>query len=117
MTSAAASAPFTPFSGPFAIGTLSAPGETRFPGLVTPEGRALDLRTALDDPALTTLTLLERWDEELPRLHTLAGDPTRGWRPLADLAVHAPVEPRQIFQSGANYRRHVIDLAVAHRAP
>ncbi|WP_406221486.1 hypothetical protein [Streptomyces canus] len=64
MTSAAASAPFVPFSGPFAIGALSATGETRFPGLVTPEGRALDLRTALDEPALTTLTLLERWDEE-----------------------------------------------------
>jgi 2-keto-4-pentenoate hydratase/2-oxohepta-3-ene-1,7-dioic acid hydratase in catechol pathway len=117
VTSAATSAPFTPFSGPFAIGTLSAPGETRFPSLVTPDGRALDLRTALDEPALTTLALLERWDEELPRLHTLAGDPTRDWRPLADLAVHAPVEPRQIFQSGANYRQHVIDLAVAHRAP
>ena len=117
MTSAATSAPFTPFSGPFAIGTLSAPGEAGFPGLVAPDGRALDLRTALDEPALTTLTLLERWDEELPRLHTLAGDPPRDWRPLAEMTVHAPVEPRQIFQSGANYRQHVIDLAVAHRAP
>ncbi|WP_405531815.1 hypothetical protein OG426_05375 [Streptomyces canus] len=64
MTSAAASAPFVPFSGPFAIGALSAAGETRFPGLVAPDGRALDLRTALDEPALTTLALLERWDEE-----------------------------------------------------
>ena len=64
MTSAAASAPFVPFSGPFAIGALSAAGETRFPGLVAPDGRALDLRTALDEPALTTLALLERWDGE-----------------------------------------------------
>ncbi|WP_338900448.1 fumarylacetoacetate hydrolase family protein [Streptomyces sp. TG1A-60] len=117
VTSAAASAPLIPFSGPFALGTLSAPGEARWPGLVAPDGRALDLRTALGEPALTTLALLERWDEELPRLHTLAGDPTRDWRPVADLVVHAPVEPRQIFQSGANYRQHVIDLAVAHRAP
>ncbi|MDQ0681865.1 2,4-diketo-3-deoxy-L-fuconate hydrolase [Streptomyces achromogenes] len=117
MKSAAASAPFAPFSGPFAIGTFSASGGTAFPGLVAPDGRVLDLRAALGEPALTTLTLLERWDEELPRLHTLAGDPTRDWRPPSDLAVHAPVEPRQIFQSGANYRQHVIDLAVAHRAP
>lgn len=36
------------------------------------------------------------------------------WRPLAELRMHAPVEPRQILQSGANYRAHVIDLAVAH---
>ncbi|MFD5234993.1 hypothetical protein ACFWJ5_42280 [Streptomyces qaidamensis] len=49
MTSAAASAPFIPFSGPFAIGTFSAAGETRFPGLMAPDGRALDLHTALDE--------------------------------------------------------------------
>jgi 2-keto-4-pentenoate hydratase/2-oxohepta-3-ene-1,7-dioic acid hydratase in catechol pathway len=32
--------------------------------------------------------------------------------PLASLRVHAPVAPRQIFCSGANYRKHVIDLIV-----
>jgi 2-keto-4-pentenoate hydratase/2-oxohepta-3-ene-1,7-dioic acid hydratase in catechol pathway len=31
--------------------------------------------------------------------------------------VLAPVEPRQIFQSGANYRTHVMDLAAADRKP
>ncbi|MFD8130671.1 fumarylacetoacetate hydrolase family protein [Streptomyces mirabilis] len=115
MKSAAASAPL--FAGPFAIGTLSSPGGTAFPGLAVPDGRVLDLRTALAEPALTTLALLERWDEELPRLHGLAGDPAGDWLPLDSLSVHAPVEPRQIFQSGANYRQHVIDLEVAHRAP
>jgi 2-keto-4-pentenoate hydratase/2-oxohepta-3-ene-1,7-dioic acid hydratase in catechol pathway len=34
---------------------------------------------------------------------------------LEGLRVLAPVEPRQVFQSGANYRQHVIDLEVAHR--
>ncbi|WP_399134055.1 fumarylacetoacetate hydrolase family protein [Streptomyces sp. Li-HN-5-11] len=115
MKSAAASAPL--FAGPFAIGTLSAPSGAAFPGLVVPDGRVLDLRTAWAEPTLTTLALLERWDEELPRLHGLAGDPAGDWLPLDDLSVHAPVEPRQIFQSGANYRQHVIDLEVAHRAP
>ncbi|WP_217236401.1 fumarylacetoacetate hydrolase family protein [Streptomyces sp. AC555_RSS877] len=113
--SAATTAPL--FAGPFAISTLSAPGGAAFPGLVVPDGRVLDLRTALDEPALTALALLERWDEELPRLHGLAGDPAGDWLPLDDLSVHAPVQPRQIFQSGANYRQHVIDLEVAHRAP
>ncbi|MFI5678500.1 fumarylacetoacetate hydrolase family protein [Streptomyces cellulosae] len=115
MKSAATSAPL--FTGPFAISTLSAPGGAAFPGLVVPDGRVLDLRTALDEPALTALALLERWDEELPRLHGLAGDPAGDWLPLDDLFVHAPVQPRQIFQSGANYRQHVIDLEVAHRPP
>ncbi|WP_405911021.1 MULTISPECIES: fumarylacetoacetate hydrolase family protein [unclassified Streptomyces] len=106
--SAATTAPL--FTGPFALGTFSAPGRTPSAGLVLPDGRVLDLRT-------TALALLERWDEELPRLHGLAGDPAGAWLSLDDLNVHAPVQPRQIFQSGANYRQHVIDLAVAHRAP
>ncbi|GGN64430.1 hydrolase [Streptomyces albiflavescens] len=106
-----------PFAGPFALGTLSAPGEAPFPALVRPDGHALDLRTALDAPTLTIRELLERWRERLPRLHALAADATGEWQPLDGLCVHAPVEPRQIFQSGANYRQHVIDLEVAHRSP
>ncbi|WNM31664.1 fumarylacetoacetate hydrolase family protein [Streptomyces sp. Li-HN-5-11] len=102
------------FSGPFALGTFSAEGTTAFPGLVVPEGRALDLVSALGEPGLTTRSILERWDTLLPRLHGLARDTTHGWLPLEGLRVHAPVEPRQIFQSGANYRTHVIELAVAH---
>ncbi|WP_405719738.1 fumarylacetoacetate hydrolase family protein [Streptomyces sp. NBC_01537] len=110
-------APSTSFSGPFALGTLSAPDQATFPGLVIPDGRVLDLRTALGEPALTTRGILERWDEVLPRLRALAAETTAAWQPLDGLRVHAPVEPRQVFQSGANYRQHVIDLEVAHRAP
>ena len=104
------------FSGPFALGTFSAPGQAPFPGLVVPAGQVLDLRTALGDPALTSRAVLERWTELLPRLHELAADEEADRQPLDALHVHAPVEPRQIFQSGANYRQHVIDLEVAHRS-
>ncbi|MFI9567467.1 fumarylacetoacetate hydrolase family protein [Streptomyces rishiriensis] len=105
------------FSGPFALGSLAAPGQAAFPGLVIPGERVLDLRAALGEPALTTRRILERWDELLPHLHEFAADETADWRPLEGLRVQAPVEPRQVFQSGANYRQHVIDLDVAHRAP
>ncbi|MGX1541075.1 fumarylacetoacetate hydrolase family protein [Streptomyces adustus] len=105
------------FAGPFALATLSAPDGPRFPALVTPDGNALDLRAALGDEQLTVLRLLDRWDEALPQLRALAADTGIGRTPIEDLQVHAPVEPRQIFQSGANYRQHVIDLHVAHRAP
>ncbi|MEV1000705.1 fumarylacetoacetate hydrolase family protein [Nonomuraea sp. NPDC050202] len=92
-------------AGPFALGTFSAGAGPRFPGLVAGD-RVLDLSAH----APTTRALLERWDDVLPLLHEAAGE----WRPLDELRVHAPVEPRQILQSGANYRTHVIDLAVAH---
>ncbi len=105
------------FSGSWALGTLSASDQEPFPALVIPEGRVLDLRPALGAPGLTIRMLLEGWSEVLPRLHSLAFEPRGDWRPLDGLCVHAPVEPRQIFQSGANYRQHVIDLEVAHRVP
>ncbi|WP_406174825.1 fumarylacetoacetate hydrolase family protein [Streptomyces sp. NBC_00996] len=110
-------APSASFSGPFALGTVSVPGREPFPGLVVPEGSVLNLRTVLGEPALTARAIFERWEELLPRLHALATGTTGDRLPLDGLHVHAPVEPRQVFQSGANYRQHVIDLEVAHRSP
>lgn len=105
------------FAGPFALATLSAPDGPRFPALVTPDALVLDLRSVFGDEWLTARHLLEDWPATLPRLHALAADTGLARTPLADLHVHAPVDPRQVFQSGANYRQHVIDLHVAHRAP
>ncbi|MCC8339795.1 fumarylacetoacetate hydrolase family protein [Streptomyces sp. R1] len=106
-----------PFAGPFALATLSAPEGPAFPALVTADARVLDLRTEFGDDQLTVRALLESWETALPRLRALADDTERARQPLAAFRVHAPVEPRQVFQSGANYRQHVIDLHVAHRAP
>ncbi|MGW6059624.1 fumarylacetoacetate hydrolase family protein [Streptomyces sp. NPDC055189] len=103
-------------AGPFALGTFSAPDGPAFPGLRVAD-RVLDLRRALDSGPGTLRDIVQDWDEHLPLLTTLAGDDTPEWQPSAGLHVHAPLVPRQIFQSGANYRQHVIDLEVAHRAP
>ncbi|MFH9656846.1 fumarylacetoacetate hydrolase family protein [Streptomyces sp. NPDC017248] len=105
------------FAGPFALATLSAPDGPEFPALVTPDGQALDLRAAFGDGRLTTLDVLSDWETALPRLRALADTTGLARTAVADLRVHAPVTPRQVFQSGANYRQHVIDLHVAHRAP
>src|SRR5690606_8312949 len=35
------------------------------------------------------------------------------WHPLAGVTLTAPVEPRQVLQTGANYRQHVIELVAA----
>ncbi|MFI6810220.1 fumarylacetoacetate hydrolase family protein [Streptomyces luteogriseus] len=109
-------ATLAPPVGPFALGTLSAPGGSPFPGLVAGD-RVLDLSQVLAWEPSDVRAVLERWEEALPILHTLADEDALDWRPLDVLRVHAPVEPRQVFQSGANYRQHVIDLEVAHRAP
>jgi 2-keto-4-pentenoate hydratase/2-oxohepta-3-ene-1,7-dioic acid hydratase in catechol pathway len=87
-----------------------------FPGLVA-GGRVLNLRDALPAAPADTLALLEDWDRVLPELRRLAEDPAQPWRSLDELRVRAPIRPRQIFQAGANYRQHVIDLEVAHLRP
>lgn len=105
-----------PLSSPFALGTFSGQQEEPFPGLVV-DDRVLDIRRALGSAPQSVQILLEKWERVLPELRDLASDDAQDWRALDGLRVHAPVQPRQIFQSGANYRQHVIDLELAHRSP
>jgi hypothetical protein len=100
-------------AGPFALGTFSRDGGDPFPGLVT-VARVRDLSHV----AASVRALVEDWDGVLPRLAALAEEPHTSdgaWHDLADLRVHAPIEPGQILQSGANYRRHVLDLVAAEK--
>ena len=52
------------------------------------------------------------WD----RLAAVAERDDDAWLPIADVTLTAPVTPRQVLQTGANYRTHVIDLVAAGRA-
>ncbi|MGO4254387.1 fumarylacetoacetate hydrolase family protein [Paenarthrobacter sp. TAF1] len=61
-------------------------------------------------------SLIQHWattEGELDQLASSAG--TEAGLALSTVEVLAPVEPAQVLQTGANYRKHVIDLAVAHR--
>lgn len=105
-----------------ALGRFSVDGQKPFVGAVfgdevvaltdlpvTAADRAVDGRL---DP------LFEVWDglvAELAEWRRRQAAPLAAARPLADLRVHAPVTPGQVFQSGANYRTHVIDLMVAQQ--
>ena len=93
----------------FTLGTLSAPDQPPFPALVVGD-EVLDLRSRWRD----TAAILDDWAAALPALRALAADGDR--QPLAGFTVHAPVAPRQVIQAGANYRTHVIDLAVKHNS-
>lgn len=90
-------------------------------GLVS-GGRVLPLTADnLDLPGdvpVSVETVIEHWDKaeaQLDQLAESAGAEPAGWLDESGLKVLAPLRPRQILQAGANYRKHVIDLAVAHR--
>lgn len=96
-------------AGAFALGTFhNASGV--FPGLVT-GARVRDLSGLVP----SVRALVEDWDAWLPRLHDLAGARDGVWHDLAGLRVLTPLEPGQILQSGANYRKHVVDLVAAEK--
>jgi 2-keto-4-pentenoate hydratase/2-oxohepta-3-ene-1,7-dioic acid hydratase in catechol pathway len=106
-------------AGPFAVGmflddTAAADGQREFAGLVA-GGQVRSLGDS-------TTPLLADWDAAMRRMAELAAEADEagataagaaGWRPVDGLRVLPPVRPGQILQSGANYRRHVIDLHVA----
>ena len=91
----------------FALGTFRDDRGDVFAGLVIGE-------EVLALPAGTSIRgLLEDWDRSLPELQRLADRraPGAARHRLAELAGRPPVMPvGQIFQAGANYRRHVRDL-------
>jgi 2-keto-4-pentenoate hydratase/2-oxohepta-3-ene-1,7-dioic acid hydratase in catechol pathway len=101
----------------FALGTFSARGRV-FPGLLLDDERVVDLSAAAvrPQPFGSTAEILGSWDRNLTALDELAEQRRSGEGPdefaLSDLSVLAPVAPTQVLQSGANYRKHVIDLAV-----
>jgi 2,4-didehydro-3-deoxy-L-rhamnonate hydrolase len=93
-------------------------GAGHFAGLVTRD-RVIRLEPhgVVNGPA-TIRALLEDWERVRPVLADLAAaaGPDDGV-PLSGLRVAAPVEPRQIFQAGANYRTHVAEIIVSGREP
>jgi 2,4-didehydro-3-deoxy-L-rhamnonate hydrolase len=116
----------------FRLGTFSVSGCPPFPGVVVAERvyavhgleeLAAELGYALKG-SQSVLGLLERWDQNFPALQAVVdalSSPTGGRTArrvleagalLDQLQVHAPVQPRQIFQAGANYHKHVVDLIV-----
>jgi len=58
------------------------------------------------------LALLGDWDAVLPALERVATNPAvlATARPLDTVQIHAPYVPRQIFCTGANYKKHVVGL-------
>ena len=103
-----------PSTTPYAVGMFDA-GQGPFAGLIV-GAAVLDLATVPHHlpPVGTTNQLLRSWDAVRPTLAHLASARPGHWLLLDTLTVLPPVEPGQILQAGANYRTHVLDLAVKH---
>jgi 2,4-didehydro-3-deoxy-L-rhamnonate hydrolase len=93
--------------GQWALGTVAERGRA-FPALLLPGERVVDLTAA---GFRTAEEIVAAWGRSLPDLERAAAAP-RTTIPLADVEVRIPYRPTQVLQSGANYRTHVIDLAV-----
>lgn len=115
----------------FELGTFSVAGSALFPGLVINERViALEALQALHSNAglrlarcATILDVLDDWEHNVEALEKVAVALSDGncqlqrqLRPVEQLHVHAPVpQPRGIYCSGANYKKHVVDLIIAHQ--
>ncbi|SKD05677.1 fumarylacetoacetate hydrolase family protein [Paraburkholderia hospita] len=106
----------------YALGTFSVEDGARFVGFVMNDRVAslaeLAARHGARDLANApgVLALLDTWSTSEPALAHLAAQVSGkegGWYALSDLHTHPAIDlPRQIFCTGANYRKHVVDLTV-----
>ena len=97
---------------PFTLGRFRGPDGRVFAAAVV-GGDAVPLAALL--PGVTGIGgALADWPVAFAALAAaIPGPLPAGALPLGGLEVLPPVAPRQVFQSGANYRTHVIDLVAA----
>lgn len=107
----------------YALATFSTPNQPRSAAVVI-DDRITPLDALIGDRdraplrrGMTVFDLLQVWDEASPALDALcAGARDRSdidWLPVDEVHFHPPVDPvRQIFCTGANYRKHVVDITV-----
>lgn len=112
-------------TAPFALVTFASPGGLRKAGILVDE-RISALSDVLIASRLglgqswetaSVMDLLHDWDNSFPLLCRVV-DEIRGGLSIsrldpAGLAIHPPVDrPTQVFCTGANYRKHVVQLTV-----
>lgn len=99
----------------FALGTFCSASDagTRFSGVVV-DGDVIPLTGLASFPGVAERSvseLLDAWDEVFPELQRVAASNAHRL-PLDALTPLVPWVPRQIICTGANYRKHVIELMV-----
>lgn len=113
-------------NAPFKLGTFSAAGAPAFAGLLRGDQvialhalkKVADVKGLPLNGSESVLSLLQNWHANFANLgEVLSVAEQTGaleWTPVTSLKVHAPVDlPRQIFCTGANYFKHVVDILVS----
>ena len=95
---------------PYSIVRYREPGRPQPRTGLLVDGRIYGLSISLSD-------IIGDWDRFRPQLEDLASRADGSGLSYDDAEILAPVQPRQVIQAGANYRKHVIDLVAAHRKP
>ena len=95
----------------YALGRFVAAHET-FTGVIAGGrvGRLSDLLPTANGAGLTAL--FEDWDANVERIGAALEAGTELPWEESELTRLAPVQPRQLFCAGMNYRKHVVDLMV-----
>ncbi|MBO9375810.1 5-carboxymethyl-2-hydroxymuconate isomerase [Sphingomonas histidinilytica] len=100
----------------FALGSFVGDGDTPFPALVIGELVHPLAGLAGFEGIRSMLDLFDDWDRLWPLLREQAerraADPGPRALTAGMLQAVAPIVPRQIICSGANYRKHVIDIMI-----
>lgn len=96
----------------YALGTFQ-DDDGPFAGLVAGD-RVLRLAAnELAPGAATVRDLLDNWEVVRPQLPGLAETIRGTGTPLAETSILPPLQPRHIFQAGANYRSHVAEIIIS----
>ena len=107
--------------GRFSLGSFSRPGQPRFLGVVRGDEVTplADLYRNGRAAPVSLLAMLDDWAEALPTLKAAVTQDTDVHRiALSELAVHAPIpDARQVFCTGANYGKHVVEMVVTLGSP
>lgn len=116
-------------TGFFRLGTFSSDSHVPYAGMVIGDRviavEALDAYFPGNDSVPRTMQeLLNDWQQSFDGLHRAAAAIAAGAAPtlmsqsraLSELHVHAPApRPGTLYCSGANYKKHVVDLIIAHQ--
>lgn len=96
----------------FALGTYAA-GQGSYPGLVV-AGKVHDISAFTG--YRSTMEILEDWEAAFAALAAAAANPPVPGVDESALRTLPPVtRPGQLYAAGANYRTHIIEMAVAHQ--